>query len=75
MMIFFKSDDCFNNEGLDFTVTLVPASDAPTLVEGTATQAAAGNEWYLPDGRRLQGAPAAGTLYLQHGRKVIQTDK
>ncbi len=71
MMIYFKSDDCFSKEGLDFTVTLIPAADAPTLVECTATRTAAGNEWYLPDGRRIQGAPAAGTLYLQPGRKVI----
>jgi len=72
MMICFESDESMDNEGLDFTVTLIPADD-DTPVNSPRAIADTPN-WYLPDGRLLQGTPSPGTLYLQPGRKVIIID-
>ena len=72
MMIYFWSDRSYTNQGLDFTVTLVPADDN-TPVNSPRAIADTPN-WYLPDGRLFQGTPTPGTLYLQPGRKVIIID-
>jgi len=56
---------------VNLTVTLIP--DAPTLVNSQSPKVES-SDWYLPDGRLLQGAPSPGTLYLQPGRKVIIID-
>jgi hypothetical protein len=69
MMISFITDESDVEQGLDFTVTLVPA-DEPTLVNSPGATNDEQN-WYLPDGRLLIGSPAEGKLYINGDRKVI----
>ena len=73
IMIYFESDGSITYDGLDFTVTLVPA-DNDTHVNNPSAIADTPKR-YLPDGRLLQGTPTPGTLFLQQGAKVIIIDK